>query len=294
MEVIRDRAARTITITHRKMVRNILERFGMQDSKRSPTPLQPNQKVFSLKEDPSQEVASVKEHKRFMQAVGCIQYVAAVSRPDLSFAANVLARHMAGSAKGHWAAVQHVLRYLQGTIDLGLKFDGSNEGETLEAFTDADFANAASLKSISGLVVRLFGNCMSWRAKRQSIVAGDTTEAELVAMSSAANEVMWTKQFCTDLGLVANRPILWGDNKSANLLAVNPISSDRSKHIRVRDLRVREFVEMDEIRIEWVSTVDMLADMFTKMLAGPALSKFRARLQLIIVEPKSVGECHES
>ena len=84
---------------------------------------------------------------------------------------------------------------------------------------------------------------MFWRSKRQDIIAGYTTGAELIAMSSAANELMWIKQLCTDLNIKAKKPTLWGDSKSANLLAVNPISSDRSKHIRVRHLRVGEYVE---------------------------------------------------
>ena len=83
---------------------------------------------------------------------------------------------------------------------------------------------------------------MFWRSKRQEIIAGDTTEAELIAMSATANELMWVKQLCTDLSISAQKPVLWGDNKSANLLAANPTSSDRSKHIRVRHLRVREAV----------------------------------------------------
>ena len=206
----------------------------MTDCRGSPTPLVPNEKILSLKEDPEQEKASVAEHQRFMQAVGGIQYIAVVTRPDLAFAAHALARHMAGSAKKHWLAAQHVMRYLQRTIDVGLVFNGSKgNGCVLEAFTDADFANGASLKSVSGVLLRMHGNCVFWRSKRQSIVAGDTTEAELIAMSSAANELMWAKQLCTDLHIEANRPTLWGDNKSANLLAVNPISNDTSKHIRV-------------------------------------------------------------
>ena len=86
------------------------------------------------------------------------------------------------------------------------------------------------------MVLRMYGNCVFWRSKRRDIIAGDTTEAELIAMSSAANELMWIKQLCTDLSITAKKPTLWGDNKSANLLAVNPTFSDRSKHIRVRTL----------------------------------------------------------
>ena len=81
----------------------------------------------------------------------------------------------------------------------------------VDVFSDADFANSASMKSVSGMVVRMY---VFWRSKRQEIIAGD-------------------------LSLTALKPTLWGDNKSANLLAVNPISRDRSKHIRVRHLRVR-------------------------------------------------------
>ena len=46
------------------------------------------------------------------------------------------------------------------------------------------------MKSVSGMVLRMHGKCVFWRYKRQDIIAGDTTEAELIAMSSAANELM--------------------------------------------------------------------------------------------------------
>ena len=74
---------------------------------------------------------------------------------------------------------------------------------------------------------------MFWRSKRQGIIAGDTTETELIGMRATANELMWLKKFCTDLAIDAKKLTLWGDNKSADLIAVNPVSSDRSKHIRV-------------------------------------------------------------
>ena len=60
---------------------------------------------------------------------------------------------------------------------------------------------------------------------------GIQLKAELTAMSSIENELMWAKQLCTDLSLTTPKPMLWGDSESANLLAVNPISSDWSNHI---------------------------------------------------------------
>ena len=109
------------------------------------------------------------------------------------------------------------------------------------------------------MVLRMYGNCVCWRSKRQDIIARDTTESELIAMSSAANELMWIKQLCTHLNMTAKKPTLWGDNNSANLIAVNPMSRDRSNHIRVRHLRLREFVEHDEMDMQWVGTKMMVS-----------------------------------
>ena len=76
------------------------------------------------------------------------------------------------------------------------------------------------------------------------------------------------------------KPTLWGDNKSANILSTNAVSSDRSKHIRVKDLRVREYVHRDELKVEWCSTDDQLADFLTKMLNGNKLAEVCDKLQL--------------
>ena len=143
--------------------------------------------------------------------------------------------------------------------------------------SDADFANGVSLKS----VLRMYGNCVFCRSKRQGIIAGDTTEAELIAMSSAANELTRIKQLCTDVSITTKKPTLQGGNKSVNLLAENPVSSNRLKHIRVRHLRVTEYVEHDEMDVQWVGTKKMLADGFTKMLPAPTLSDLKDKLHLV-------------
>ena len=89
---------------------------------------------------------------------------------------------------------------------------------------------------------------------------------------------MWAKQVCTDLGLTAQKPTLWGDKKTVNLPAVNPISRNHSKHIRVRKVRVREHVELDEMVVKWVGTKERLADWFTQVLRGPKLANLRDKL----------------
>ena len=80
-------------------------------------------------------------------------------------------------------------------------------------------------------------------------------------------------------------PTLWGHNRSANLLATNPVSSDCSKHIRVRHLRERDAAEAEEIAIDWIGTNFMLADGLTKVLPGPALSDMRDKLHQVDAGP---------
>ena len=279
MEIMRERPSRTMTISHRMKIKDLLDSNGMKGCRTSPTPLVPKEKLKSLKEDPSQEPATVSEHQKYMKVVGSIQHIACVTRPDLAFAAHSLARHISAASRQHWLAAQHVMRYLQKTVNLGLQFSASKGYSVAEAYSDADFADALSLKSVSGNMLMMYGNCVFWRPKRQAVIAGDTMEAELIA----ANELMWLKQLCTDVSLSAFMPTLWGDNKSANLLATNPVSSDRSKHIRVRHLRVRDAVEAEEIEIDWIGTKFMLADGLTKVLPGPALSNMRDKLHLVDV-----------
>ena len=110
-------------------------------------------------------------------------------------------------------------------------------------------------------------------------------------MSVAANELMWLIKFCTDLVIDAKKPMLWGDNKNASLKAVNPVSSDRSKHIRVQHLRVREAVELDEITVDWMGIKHMLTDGLTMVLPGPALFDMRDKLHLVDVEPPPREAC---
>ena len=136
-----------------------------------------------------------------------------------------------------------------------------------------------------------YGNCVFWRSKRQDVIAGDTTEAELIGMSAAGNELMWLKKFCIDLAMDAKKPTLRGNNKRANLIAVNPVSRDRSKHIHVRHLRVREAVELDEITADLIGTKFMLVDGLTKVLPGHVLSDMRDKLHLVDVAPAPREPC---
>ena len=158
---------------------------------------------------------------------------------------------------GILTAAMHCLRYLQSTTNFGLTFDSSNNDAPLvEAYSDANFANSEDKVSVCGSLIRVFGNPVSWISKRQHKVARNTTEAELIAMSSTTDELVWVKKLFVDLGYVRYRPKLWGDNQSADSVAANRLSSHKTKSLDVKDPSVQVMHERVELFVDWVGTKD--------------------------------------
>ena len=117
----------------------------------------------------------------------------------------------------------------------------------LEAFSDSSFqSDPDDSKSISGYVFILNGGAVSWKSTKQQTVADSTTEAEYIAASEAAKEVVWMKKFITELGVVLEieNPVpLYCDNTGAVAQAKEPRAHHKSKHILRRFHLVREIVE---------------------------------------------------
>jgi len=126
-----------------------------------------------------------------MRAVGALMYLATSTRLDIAFTVGCLARFSSNPGTAHEAALKHLFRYLQGTKDLKLVYNGNvDEDEPFMTYTDADHGGEPdSGKSTSGFLVRMGGGAVSWRSKLQPVVTLSTTEAEYVAAVEAGKEV---------------------------------------------------------------------------------------------------------
>ena len=118
------------------------------------------------------------------------------TRPKISHAVGVLSRFMSNPGKEQWTAVKRVFRYLRGTSDYGLCYQGRPGLERMldiRGFVDADWAGDLDQRiSTSGYVFSLFGGAISWMSKRQSVVALSTIEAEYMESTHASKEVVWS------------------------------------------------------------------------------------------------------
>ena len=136
-------------------------------------------------------------------------------------------------------------------------------------------------KSTSGYTFTVCGGLVSWRSKRQEIVALSSTEAEYIALSLAAQELVWLKPFVKDLGYNQENYVLYEDNQGAIALTKKPENHARTKHIDIRYHFVRDLVQKKEIEVDYCPTTDMLADIMTKGLSRPRFQDLCNKLGII-------------
>jgi transposase InsO family protein len=180
MHIVRDRAARTLLLHQAQQVTDLLGAYNMSDCTPASTPLPAG---VNLTAAPNSPAALAGDRLALYQAlVGSINYIAGNTRPDIAFAAGVLSRALGSPHEFYWKAALHLLRYLQGTVNKGLKYGPVSAPCQLVCYHDADYAaDAVTRKSITGFVWMIGSTALQWRSKQQSVVADSTTAAEYIA-----------------------------------------------------------------------------------------------------------------
>lgn len=226
-----------ITMNQSGYINDILNRFGMKDSKPVTTPLDYSCKL--VKGD------SVLHDKKFpfRELLGMLMHLAVCTRPDIAFAVNHLSQFNNCYDETHWKAAKRVLRYLKGTSNIGLSFKRSKEH--LTGYVDADWANCLDdRRSYTGYAFILNGCPISWESRNQRTVALSSTEAEYMAVSDAVKEAVHLRRFIDDLGFeLPTKLNIFNDNNGARKLVENPVFHARTKHIDIRHHYVREVLE---------------------------------------------------
>ncbi|KAM2671319.1 hypothetical protein EV1_007146 [Malus domestica] len=163
------------------------------------------------------------------------------------------------------------MRYLKGSIDLGLWFSKCAIPLSLNAFSDADWAGCAlDRRSTGGYCIFLGTSLLSWSAKKQPTVARSSIEAEYRSLANTAAELTWLCKLLVDVHLVLScSPQLWCDNISALSLAKNPIFHARTKHVEIDYHYIREKMLCRAISVHFICSQDQVADICTKSLPKP-------------------------
>lgn len=273
IKIIRNRKCKELILNQESYIDKILKRFNFQDMHPQRTPMVTTQvanRERKLREEENDTDLLIKTETRenvpYREAVGSLLYLACATRPDISFAVNVLSRHQINPTEKDWQMVKRVFRYLKGTKHLGLKYIGIND--SLTAYSDASFADCKNSLTTCGFVIRLYGDTVMWKTHKQPYVALSTCQAEYVAMSEACQELIALEQ---SIKIMINKSFypmkLWCDNKGAEVNAKTSGGNKLRHMTEVREDYVKQCVERKLVTVHWISSKNQIADIFTKPLS---------------------------
>ena len=265
-----------ILLSQDNYIYNILERFNMLDSKTCRTSIE-EKLNFNLNNE-----SNIIKVNQYQQMVGSILYLMLKTRPDLSFSITVLSQFNSRPTQEHHKYVQRILRYIKNSKNLCLHLESSNDFN-LVAYADASFApNLYNRKSISGYIIFLGNSPISWKTKKQNIIATSTMESEVYALELCLKECIWLRKVLQELGYKQSATVIYHDNQSSMLFSTDQKLNARTKHIDITNCFVKDYIEKGEIILKYINTNDMKADGFTKSLGPIKFNKFIKQLNLTI------------
>ncbi|XP_068331662.1 secreted RxLR effector protein 161-like [Pyrus communis] len=204
-----------------------------------------------LKKDNGSEPVDVSLYKSI---VGSLSYLTA-TRPDLMFSTSLLSRFMQNPSKIHMGTTKRVLRYMQGTLDYGIKYE-MGTSTILTGFCDSDWGGSEDdSKSTLGYAFTFGLGVFSWASVKQQSVALSTGEANYVSASKATTQAIWLRFILKDFGeLQVDAILLLCDNTSAIAMTKNPVFHQRTKHIKRRYHFIKEALQDNTIKLIYCST----------------------------------------
>jgi hypothetical protein len=278
-EITRDREAKTLSISQKGYIERTLEKFGMLNCASVSTPMTPGVRLTREQCATAHEDVEQMDSKPYQALVGTLMYLMVSTRPDICHAVGVLAQFMHQPGKAHWDAAKRVLKYLKGTKSMQLTYS-SSPVFSIDAYADADWAgDLDTRKSTSGFVVRVNGAAIAWASRKQKSVATSTFEAEYVAAAVAAKEVLWLRQLLQELRQGVNEPtVIKIDNQAALSHLLNPMTTQKSKHIDIQFHFVRDYIEAGALKYEFVPTAAQTADFLTKPVTPEIFARCRTQV----------------
>lgn len=178
--------------------------------------------------------------------------------------------------------MRRILQYLKGTPGRGLYFK-KNSDKGIEVYTDSDWAGFASDRKLTtGYCTFGWGNLVTWRSKKQSVVARSSAEAELRAMAHGICEGIWLKRMLEEIRIPTNSTMkILCDNRASISMAKNLVHRDRTKHVEIDRHFIKEKIDQDIIAVTHVSSCNQTADILTKALPRRSYEDIRTSLGMI-------------
>jgi hypothetical protein len=264
MNLCYDRKAGTVMMTQQTYIEAVIEKYQLQSTLPKSLPLAPG---IMLVKDQGEEM---QQPDMYGSLVGALLFLAVCTRPDISFAVGLLSRFVSKPSMEHWGVAVKVVAYLKSTKEKGIMLGGDEKGGQIVGYADSDWGSDTEDRiSVSGGVVYWGPSILSWFSRKQSMISLSTAEAESHALVDVAKGIVYIQRLVQEVHEFLEK----GDVKLALICTDNQPAIDavlngkgRTKHYDLRIKYLAEGIARGWFDIGWVSTVDNIADIFTKAL----------------------------
>nr|CAN79066.1 hypothetical protein VITISV_019693 [Vitis vinifera] len=241
MKDLVSRSSEGIFLSQRKYALDLLQETGMSGCQPVNTPIEEGLKLCVE----SNQVSTDKG--RYQRLVGRLMYLAH-TRPDLAYALSVVSQYMHNPGEQHMNAVMRILRYLKNAPGKGILFAKNVNHQSIEVYIDADWAGAVDdRRSTSGYFTFVGGNLVTWKSKKQNVIARSSAEAEFRGMALGLCEALWLRLLLQDL-----------------------VQHDHTKHVEVDRFFIKEKLDDKIVELPKIRSEDQLADILTKAVSSQA------------------------
>lgn len=270
-----------ISLNQSHYVEKILRKYNYFDCKPASTPCDPSVKLFKNTGD------SVRQTE-YASIIGSLRYATDCTRPDIGYAVGLLCKFTSRPSMEHWQAIERVMRYLKKTMTLGLHYQ--RYPAVLEGYSDADWNTLSDdSKATSGYIFSIAGGAVSWKSKKQTILAQSTMESEMIALAAASEEASWLRCLLSEIPLW-ERPLpavlIHCDSTAAIAKIENRYYNGKRRQIRRKHSTIREYLSNGTVRVDFVRTNENLADPLTKGLNREKVANTSSRMGLMPIDHK--------
>ena len=249
-----------IVVSMQAYVRGVLADYPVTGSVTSPA----TGDLFKVGESAQM---SESEAKIFHTVTAKLLYLSKRARPDIMLAVAYLTTRVKGPNLDDGKKLKRVMKYLNGSVARDLVLHATKPLR-VEGYIDAAFGLHDDGKSHTGMVITVGGATVMCKSSKQKMVTRDSTEAELVGLSDRVSDVLQCHDFIIGLGFQLDMPIIYQDNNSTLTLVKNGGGKYRSKHLKVRQAQIKEFIDNKALVALYLSTKLMLGDPLSKPLQG--------------------------
>ena len=180
---------------------------------------------LKLLSDESSELVDMTQYKQIIRSF----MYPMKTRPEIFFVVNTLSQYLVKPRRVHLIVAKHMMRYLKGTINFGIYYDGDHDYR-LCGYTYANwFGSIPDKKSTSCGCYCLGSTMISWFSRKEYNVSLSTAEAEYIAAYFASCEAIWLQKLMSGLfELDLDTTVILCDNQRCITMANNPLFHDKS------------------------------------------------------------------